>query len=227
MDPTAGAATGMAAGGGGFATKAMEKAPDWHAGQKAGRMKLPEAIQWAYVISQLSALTRGRGGMQPSERQKARSEARGSVGSQLQEAQAQLSRGSARQPGRSGQLGQQQVELQKYGMGANLQAESKLREHDLKVARQRRERLQAMWQNLSAQRQRRSEVRADYISNKPTGQVDPAIAGQLGALGRQETAADIERANQSSGYDARYARRQERRTARRNARQNAREEGDE
>jgi hypothetical protein len=161
--------------------------------------------------------------MQPSERQKARSEARGSVGSQLQEATARLSRGSARQPGRSGQLGQQQVELQKYGMGANLQAESKLREHDLKIARQRRERLQGLWQNLSAQRQRRSEIRADYISNKPGDSVDPTIATQLGALGRQEAATDIESANQSSGYDARYVRRQERRAARRAGR----EEGDE
>lgn len=203
MPAMGGEAGGAMAGGGmgGGAMKAMEKAPDWHAAHRTKRMTVPEVMQWAYIISRMGSLTRGRGGMNPAQREQARAEGTGSVNAKLSEAHANLSRASSQQPGASGSVGEKQLELNKQGMGAHLQSESKLRDKDLRIGEQIRGSLQEQWNTGVDRRQKAKADSAKYLANDPAGndQVSAADAQNYGALKRQLTAKEVDDANPNAG----------------------------
>jgi hypothetical protein len=198
-----GEAGGAMAGGGmgGGAMKAMEKAPDWHAAHRTKRMTVPEMLQWGYIISKMTAQTRGRGGMNPAQREQARSEGTGSINSKLVEAQAQLSRASANNPGASGAAGEKQLDLNKQGMGAHLQNESKLRDADLRVRERNLAQIREQWNSMTDRRQKAKADSAKYLANDPSGadQVSAADAQNYGAMKRQKTAADVSQTATTAG----------------------------
>ena len=122
----------------------------------------PSKIEKAYKRSALDDLNRlsgGKGGMSPSERMAARSEAISQIDASVQESQRQMARGASLD---SGQKFAMQRDLAKQKMAAEQQAMSSIRQQNLEEAqRQRQEAYQkaAMAQGM---RERRKAKKADF-----------------------------------------------------------------
>jgi hypothetical protein len=92
-----------------------------------------------YAESELDRLSSGGGGMTPSQRAMLQMEARGQIGSALEQQRAQVARGSATGDGASGQQQAMQRDLSRVQVGAEQQASSNIRQQDLEMASRQRE----------------------------------------------------------------------------------------